>query len=63
MVLSTTVDPKTRRMRYGDNMDAAEILDMITIINELENVSEVEITIGGAKIRVVKGANLSLIHI
>jgi hypothetical protein len=44
-------------MRYGDNMDAAEILDMITIINELENVSEVEITIGGAKIRVVKGAN------
>jgi len=57
MVLLTTMDPKTRRMRYGDNMNAAEILDMIATINELENISEVEIRIGGAKIRVVKGVS------
>ena len=58
MVLLTTMDPKIRRMRYGDNMNAAEILDMIATINELENISEVEIRIGGAKIRVVKGVGV-----
>lgn len=57
MVLLTTVDPKIRHMRYGDNMNAAEILDMIATINELENISEVEIRIGEAKVRVVKGVS------
>ena len=57
MALLTTMDPKTRRMRYGDNMNAAEILDIIVMINELENISEVEMTMGEATIKVVKGVS------
>jgi len=44
-------------MRYGDNMNAAEILDIIVMINELENISEVEMTMGEATIKVVKGVS------
>lgn len=43
-------------MRYGDNMEANDILDMIAVINDLDNISEVEITIGEATLKVVKGA-------
>jgi len=43
-------------MRYGDNMEANDILDMIAVINELDNISEVEITVGEATLKVVKGA-------
>jgi len=37
-------------------MNATEILDMIATINELENITEVEVTIGEATVKVVKGA-------
>jgi len=36
-------------------MNATEILDMIATINELENITEVEVTIGEATVKVVKG--------
>jgi len=38
-------------------MNAAEILDIIVMINELENISEVEMTMGEATIKVVKGVS------
>ena len=37
-------------------MEANDILDMIAVINELDNISEVEITVGEATLKVVKGA-------
>ena len=37
-------------------MEASDILDMIAVINDLDNISEVEITIGDATLKVVKGA-------
>lgn len=36
-------------------MDMTEVLDMIAVINELENISEVEVTIGEATLKVTKG--------
>src|SRR6056300_959974 len=44
-------------MRYGDNMEANDILDMIAVINDLDNISEVEISIGEATLKVVKGTS------
>lgn len=44
-------------MRYGDRMDIAEVLDMIAVINDLDNISEVEVSIGDASFKVVKGAS------
>lgn len=41
-------------MRYGDTMELSEIIDMIAVINELENISEVEISIGEATLKVGK---------
>ena len=37
-------------------MDITEVLDMIAVINDLENISEVEVSIGDASFKVVKGA-------
>jgi len=38
-------------------MEANDILDMIAVINDLDNISEVEISIGEATLKVVKGAS------
>jgi len=37
-------------------MEASDILDMIAVINDLDNISEVEVTVGEATLKVVKGA-------
>lgn len=44
-------------MRCGDIMDASEILDMIAVINDMENISSVEVTIGEASFKIEKGVN------
>ena len=50
------MDHRIQHTRYGDNMEANEILDMIAVINELENISEVEIKMGRATVKVSKAA-------
>lgn len=43
-------------MKCGDTMDASEILDMIAVINDMENISSVEVSIGEASFKIEKSS-------